>query len=59
MVDNEIRREILQSRDFIKMQEIAINNGMKTIFEDGIEKALSGFTTLDEVHRILHFDNLE
>ena len=36
----------------------AIRNGMKTIQQDGIEKALRGETTLDEVHRTVFFDNI-
>ena len=39
-------------------EQAAIKNGMKKIQEDGIEKALSGITTLDEVHRTVFFDEL-
>ena len=31
---------------------------MKKIHQDGIEKALAGITTLDEVHRTVFFDEL-
>ena len=41
-----------------EIEQAAIRNGMKTIHQDGIEKALAGITTLDEVHRTVFFDEL-
>ncbi len=37
--------------DYIK--ELAIKNGMTTMFEDGVKKALKGLTTIDEVIRVI------
>jgi type II secretory ATPase GspE/PulE/Tfp pilus assembly ATPase PilB-like protein len=31
---------------------------MKKIHQDGIDKALGGLTTLDEIHRVVFFENL-
>ena len=42
----------------LEIEQAAIRNGMKKIQEDGIEKALQGITTLDEVHRTVFFDEL-
>ncbi len=41
-----------------EIEQAAIKNGMKTIHQDGIEKALKGITTLDEIHRTVFFDEL-
>ena len=41
-----------------EIEQAAIRNGMKTIHQDGREKALAGITTLDEVHRTVFFDEL-
>lgn len=42
----------------LEIEQAAIRNGMKKIQLDGIEKALQGITTLDEVHRTVFFDEL-
>lgn len=41
-----------------EIEQAAIRAGMKKIQDDGIEKALKGLTTLDEVHRTVFFDNI-
>ena len=37
-----------------EMRELAGRQGMRTLAEDGIEKALQGRTTLSEVVRVLY-----
>jgi len=34
------------------MQEFAVKNGMITMVQDGLMKALKGITSLDEVFRV-------
>lgn len=41
-----------------EIEQAAIRNGMKKIHQDGIEKALAGITTLDEIHRTVFFDDI-
>ena len=41
-----------------EIEQAAVKNGMKKIQQDGIEKALAGITTLDEIHRTVFFDEL-
>ncbi|MCR4719088.1 MAG: GspE/PulE family protein [Firmicutes bacterium] len=41
-----------------EIEQAAIKNGMKKIHQDGIEKALSGITTMEEVHRTVFFDDM-
>ena len=59
VMDEDLRAAIYANATSAELQRIAVKNGMKTIYEDGIEKSLAGINTLDEVHSILHFDYLE
>ena len=47
-----IRRLILSHADGNEIQRAAIENGMLTMKEDGIKKALQGHTTVEEVTRV-------
>lgn len=51
-VTNDIRRLIMEHADAVQIKEKAISNGMKTLLQDGVEKALQGITTLEEVLRV-------
>jgi len=53
-IDEKIRQYI-QSKDFSLdgLKRFAANNGMKTMFEDGLEKAQLGLTTIEEVLRVI------
>ena len=52
VVDDEIRKAIVDKKDSDIIQKIAVKNGMTTIFEDGINKMIKGLTTIDEVLRV-------
>ncbi|MCS7193496.1 MAG: ATPase, T2SS/T4P/T4SS family [Meiothermus sp.] len=49
VLDDEIRRAIVEGQSATQIKEIARKNGMKTLREDGIQKAFLGITTLEEV----------
>ena len=51
-IDDDIRRMIMERRDGAIIREAAIAAGMKTMFQDGLAKALLGDTTLEEVFRV-------
>jgi type IV pilus assembly protein PilB len=51
VVTEDMRNVILNHADNDKLREVAIKNGMKTLFQDGVEKAAAGLTTLEEVFR--------
>ncbi|MCX8122971.1 MAG: type II secretion system ATPase GspE [Spirochaetes bacterium] len=51
-ITNDIRKLIMEHADAVQIKEKAIANGMKTLLQDGIEKALQGITTLEEVLRV-------
>lgn len=49
VLDDEIRRAIVEGQSATQIKEIARKGGMKTLREDGIQKAFAGLTTLEEV----------
>ncbi len=55
-IDNEIRPMITEKIDSQSIKTHAISRGMKTLRQDGIEKVLSGITTLEEVLRVTQKD---
>lgn len=51
-VTEPLRRLVMQHADELKLQEQAQNEGMRTMFEDGLAKSLNGVTTIEEVLRV-------
>lgn len=51
VVDN-VRELILNRADADQIKKQAIQNGMTTMMEDGLAKAISGKTTLEEIFRV-------
>ncbi len=47
-----IRRLVMQRADHGKIEQLARQEGMRTMYEDGIAKALTGLTTIEEVLRV-------
>jgi general secretion pathway protein E len=47
-----LRASILKGIDAIALRELAINEGMMMLYEDGLQKALAGVTSLEEVIRV-------
>lgn len=58
IINDELGEILDRGGTTLEIEQAAIKNGMKKIQEDGIEKALLGITTLDEVHRTVFFDEL-
>lgn len=52
MLSPQIREKILNREGEMKVKEQARREGMKTMREDGLAKAMQGLTTLEEVLRI-------
>jgi general secretion pathway protein E len=49
----EVERHILDEKDTHSIENAAAEQGFKLLIMDGLEKAASGLTTLDEVQRVL------
>lgn len=52
VVEQKIREAIIARKDAEVIRELAINGGMTTMFENGLEKVKRGDTTFDEVLRV-------
>jgi type II secretory ATPase GspE/PulE/Tfp pilus assembly ATPase PilB-like protein len=54
MVINEpLREAILQKMPAAKLRQVALEQGMSSMLEDGLEKAAQGITSLEEILRVI------
>ncbi len=51
-VEDNIRELISARTNADQIRKVAIGNGMTTMFEDGLNKAIAGKTTLEEIFRV-------
>jgi general secretion pathway protein E len=52
LMSDAIRKQIMQNEEAFNIHQLAITEGMTTMYDDGIIKALQGLTTLEEVMRV-------
>ena len=52
VADAEVREAIVRKASSAELKSIAVNNGMTTMFEDGLLKVQSGQTSMEEVLRV-------
>ena len=52
--DATVKDAILGRASAGELRKIAVQNGMTTMLEDGIEKVRNGLTTIEEVLRVIH-----
>jgi len=52
VMSDEIREQILRRADAETLQRAALDAGMRPMFQDGIDKARAGVTTVEEVLRV-------
>lgn len=53
-IDEDIRNLVMKKANATEIREMAMKNGMKTILEDGFQKAADGVTAIEEVLRVFH-----
>ena len=58
-MSSQIREMTFRGESTQAIRKVARRQGMRTLFEDGMIKALKGLTTVDEVMRITHHDRLQ
>jgi type II secretory ATPase GspE/PulE/Tfp pilus assembly ATPase PilB-like protein len=56
VVDEVLRDAILQKMPTRSLQQVAIQQGMQTLWHNGVRRVLSGQTTLEEIMRVLAAD---
>jgi general secretion pathway protein E len=52
VMNDELRRAVMRHAGMGEIEQLARQNGMRTMYEDGIAKALAGTTTIEEVLRV-------
>lgn len=52
IVSSKVREMIFSAQSTAEIRKLAIEEGMDTLYVDGIRKAMKGITTLDEVYRV-------
>jgi general secretion pathway protein E len=58
VADEVFRDAVLQKLPTRALQQVAIQQGMQTMWQNGIKKVVSGQTTIDEVMRVVAVDQL-
>jgi type IV pilus assembly protein PilB len=53
VMDDELRTLASKGADRLELERVALAAGMKTLWEDGLEKAFAGVTTIDELRRTI------
>ncbi|MCU0640539.1 MAG: type II secretion system ATPase GspE [Candidatus Margulisbacteria bacterium] len=56
IVDNQVQDLILRKATTNEIKQLAVQHGMKTLRDDGLQKVLEGKTTIDEVLRVTQLD---
>jgi type IV pilus assembly protein PilB len=56
-ISSQIREMCFKNESTQEMRKVARKQGMRTLFEDGMIKAIKGQTTLEEVLRITHAES--
>ena len=54
MMDERFHDPIARNLDVPKIHQLAKESGMQSMLEDGIHKALTGVTTIEEIIRVVH-----
>jgi type II secretory ATPase GspE/PulE/Tfp pilus assembly ATPase PilB-like protein len=54
VIDDELRKYIMSRTPMNEISRYAKSKGMRTMYEDGMEKVEQCITTQDEILRILH-----
>jgi type IV pilus assembly protein PilB len=52
MMTSKIREMVFKNASAVEIRDVAVKEGMTTLYRDGIEKTLKGVTTIDEVFRV-------
>ena len=59
IMNNKLRRLILEGASMMEVEKAAIESGMTTLEQAGILKAIKGETTLEEVYSVASEEEIE
>jgi len=52
LIDTKVREMIFKQASSQEIRDYSVNNGMSTLYVDGLKKVAAGFTTFEEVYRV-------
>jgi len=55
-VTSKIKTQVLKSQDAQELRKVALGEGMKTLFEQGVDLVAAGITTSAELLRVTRID---
>jgi len=58
VADELFREAVLQKVPTRTLQEVAIKQGMRTMWQDGLQRILKGQSTIEEILRVITVDQL-
>ena len=53
LISEEIERQIIERRSTEDIQKTSVMQGMVTLRDDGLRKAALGYTSLEEIFRVV------
>jgi general secretion pathway protein E len=56
IVSSQLKSQVMQSQDAQELKNVALQEGMKTLFEEGVDLVLKGITTSSELLRVTKID---
>ena len=59
MINEEIKEAISDNLDREKLRELVYNADVTTLLQDGLEKVITGLTTVEELLKIIELENDE
>jgi type II secretory ATPase GspE/PulE/Tfp pilus assembly ATPase PilB-like protein len=57
VMDDDVRDLVLRKASSHEIRQLAIEKGMRTLYQDGMLKVALGITTVEEVERVTHFQS--
>lgn len=54
LMNDDVRAGVVRKASADEIKQIAIKNGMTTMIEDGLQKVMTGITTVEEILRVMH-----
>ena len=59
IVDERVRRQVIQRAEATAIRRAAMDAGMRTLRQDALEKLQAGRTTVEEVLRVTHDEEMD
>ena len=53
LVSEDIQRMAVERRPSDEIQKVAIEQGMTTLWQDGLDKVAAGMTSMEEIMRVV------